>query len=69
MGARPQFIKAAPVSKALCEARHQEFILHTGQHYDYGMSQVFFEELGIPEPDENLDIGFRGRHQNRLRAV
>ena len=41
LGARPQFIKAAPVGKALRDAGHQEFILHTGQHYDYGMSQVF----------------------------
>jgi hypothetical protein len=40
VGARPQFIKAAPVSKALREAGHTDFLLHTGQHYDYGMSQV-----------------------------
>jgi len=52
LGARPQFIKAAPVSKALREAGHQDFILHTGQHYDYGMSQVFFEELNIPQPGD-----------------
>ena len=57
LGARPQFIKAAPVSKALREAGHQDFILHTGQHYDYGMSQVFFEELNIPQPDVNLEVG------------
>lgn len=57
LGARPQFIKAAPVGKALREAGHQEFLLHTGQHYDYGMSQVFFEELNIPEPDINLGVG------------
>lgn len=57
LGARPQFIKAAPVSKALREAGQQEFILHTGQHYDYGMSQVFFDELNIPEPDINLRVG------------
>lgn len=56
VGARPQFIKAAPVSKALQEAGHTEFLLHTGQHYDYGMSQVFFDELGLPEPDANLNI-------------
>lgn len=56
VGARPQFIKAAPVSKALREAGHQEFLLHTGQHYDYGMSQVFFDELGLPEPDANLNV-------------
>jgi UDP-N-acetylglucosamine 2-epimerase len=57
VGARPQFIKAAPVTKALREAGHREFLLHTGQHYDYGMSKVFFEEMGIPEPDVNLSIG------------
>jgi len=57
VGARPQFIKAAPVSKALCVAGHTEFLVHTGQHYDYGMSQVFFDELCIPQPDVNLEIG------------
>jgi UDP-N-acetylglucosamine 2-epimerase len=57
VGARPQFIKAAPVSKALREAGHTEFLVHTGQHYDYGMSQVFFDEMRIPEPDVNLEIG------------
>ena len=56
VGARPQFIKAAPVSKALRGAGYTEFILHTGQHYDYGMSQVFFDELGLPNPDVNLDV-------------
>lgn len=50
VGARPQFtacplgIKAAPVSKALQERGHQEFLVHTGQHYDYGMSQIFFDD-------------------------
>ncbi|HID31669.1 MAG TPA: UDP-N-acetylglucosamine 2-epimerase (non-hydrolyzing), partial [Desulfobacterales bacterium] len=57
VGARPQFIKAAPVSKALREAAHTEILVHTGQHYDHGMSQVFFEELGIREPDVNLGVG------------
>ena len=57
LGARPQFIKAAPVNKALRETSHSEFILHTGQHYDYGMSQVFFDELNIPQPDINLGVG------------
>ena len=56
VGARPQFIKAAPVSKALRGAGYTEFILHTGQHYDYGMSQVFFDELGLPNADVNLDV-------------
>jgi UDP-GlcNAc3NAcA epimerase len=57
VGARPQFIKATPVSRALREAGHHELLLHTGQHYDYGMSQVFFDELSIPEPNVNLGIG------------
>ncbi len=56
VGARPQFIKAAPVSRAL-RREHHEFLLHTGQHYDRNMSQLFFEELEIPEPDLNLEIG------------
>jgi UDP-GlcNAc3NAcA epimerase len=57
VGARPQFIKALPVSKALRRAGHKELILHTGQHYDYEMSQIFFDELDIPAPDVNLGIG------------
>ena len=61
LGARPQFIKAAPVSKALREAGIQEFLVHTGQHYDHQMSQVFFDEMGIPEPDVNLGVG-SGNH-------
>lgn len=56
VGARPQFIKAAPLSQALREAGHCEFLLHTGQHYDHGMSQVFFDELGLPAPDVNLEV-------------
>ena len=57
VGARPQFIKAVPVSKVLRHSGHHEILVHTGQHYDYGMSQVFFEELGISEPDTNLGVG------------
>ncbi len=57
VGARPQFIKAAPVSKALREHGHQDLWVHTGQHYDYLMSQVFFDQLQIPAPDINLGIG------------
>jgi UDP-GlcNAc3NAcA epimerase len=57
VGARPQFIKAAPVSKAVRAAGHTEMLVHTGQHYDYGMSQVFFDELNISEPDINLGVG------------
>lgn len=57
VGARPQFIKAAPVSTALRRAGHCEYLVHTGQHYDHNMSQVFFDELQIPQPDCNLAIG------------
>jgi len=58
VGARPQFVKAAVVSRALrASGRHEEVLVHTGQHYDSNMSQVFFEELGIPEPDHHLGVG------------
>jgi len=56
VGARPQFIKAFAVSQELRE-QHQEVLVHTGQHYDEELSDVFFETLGIPEPDYNLDVG------------
>jgi UDP-N-acetylglucosamine 2-epimerase len=60
VGARPQFIKAAAVSRVL-RRRATEVLLHTGQHYDYGMSEVFFRELSLPAPDYNLGVG-SGNH-------
>jgi UDP-N-acetylglucosamine 2-epimerase (non-hydrolysing) len=56
VGARPQFVKAFPVSRRLRTA-HEEVLIHTGQHYDEALSGVFFEELDIPEPDYNLGVG------------
>lgn len=58
VGARPQFIKAAAVSYTFKEFNEiSEIILHTGQHYDKGMSDIFFDEMGIPEPKYNLNLG------------
>ena len=56
VGARPQFIKAPMVSRVLREA-HEEVLIHTGQHYDANLSQVFFVVLEMPEPDMNLGVG------------
>ncbi len=55
VGARPQFIKAAVVSRLL-RNNATEILVHTGQHYDYNMSDIFFEELSIPKPDYTLGI-------------
>lgn len=57
VGARPQFIKSAPVSRALRRAKISEIVVHTGQHYDASMSAAFFEELELANPDYHLGIG------------
>ena len=56
VGARPQFIKASALSRKL-RRHHTEFLVHTGQHYDYEMSQLFFDQLNIPKPEVNLEVG------------
>jgi UDP-N-acetylglucosamine 2-epimerase (non-hydrolysing) len=57
LGARPNFMKAAPVIRALGELGGEQMLIHTGQHYDARMSDVFFADLGLPEPDVNLHVG------------
>lgn len=56
VGARPEFVQAVPLCAALAD-RHEDVLVHTGQHYDYAMSQAFFDELPLPAPDISLDIG------------
>ncbi len=67
IGARPQFIKAAAVSREL-RKRHTEILVHTGQHYDYEMSGIFFDGLEIPPPDVNLGVG-SGSHGSQTSAM
>ncbi|MDA7617738.1 UDP-N-acetylglucosamine 2-epimerase (non-hydrolyzing) [Verrucomicrobia bacterium] len=68
IGARPQFIKAFPLSKALQENKHNEYLIHTGQHYDYKMSKIFFDELSIPNPNLNLEVG-SGTHAEQTARM
>jgi UDP-GlcNAc3NAcA epimerase len=71
LGARPQFIKAAPVSRTFSELGLTEVLVHTGQHYDPGMSDVFFEELSIPKPAHHLGVGSgtHGEQTGRMLAA
>src|SRR3954471_1962755 len=70
VGTRPNLMKVAPVVAAVA-AREDEFahrLVHTGQHYDHAMSQIFFDELGIPEPDHFLEVG-SGTHSAQVARV
>ena len=69
VGARPQFIKLAPFSAEVRRQGHRETIVHTGQHYDEGMSARFFEELQISEPDVNLGVGSGSHGSMTARAL
>ncbi len=68
VGARPNFVKAAPVIEALTALRCHQRIIHTGQHYDEKMSNVFFVQLGLPRPDVNLGVG-SGSHGAQTASV
>lgn len=68
VGARPNFMKLAPVDRALVKRGVEHVIVHTGQHYDPGMSDAFFEELWIPAPDHHLGVG-SGSHAQQTAAV
>ena len=68
VGNRPQFVKAAAVSRMLRE-RHEELLVHTGQHYDDELSKVFFEELGIPAPDRELGAGSGSNTEQTARIL
>ena len=70
VGARPQFIKAAVVTRKLAKHSNiKEIIVHTGQHYDQNMSDIFFKELDIPESHFNLGIGGGTHGQNTGRMI
>ncbi len=69
VGNRPQFIKLAPVSRELRKRNIQEVIIHTGQHYDNEMSDIFFEELEIPKPMRNLEVGSGSHAQVTGKAM
>ena len=68
VGARPNFVKAAPVLRAIGQLGIRQTLVHTGQHYDRNMSDVFFAQLEIPEPDVNLEVG-SGSHASQTAEI
>jgi len=68
LGARPNFVKAAPVIRALAALGVSQRVVHTGQHYDERMSDIFFTQLGLPEPDVNLGVG-SGTHAKQTAEI
>lgn len=68
VGARPNFMKAAPVHQALADKGHRQTLIHTGQHYDTQMSEVFFKQLAMPNPDANLNVGSES-HAQQTAAI
>ena len=69
VGARPNFMKIAPIISALRgHPAITQRLVHTGQHYDHKMARVFFDELGLPRPDRDLEVG-SGSHAEQTGAV
>ena len=68
-GARPNFMKVAPILGALTSRGHEPVLVHTGQHYDLQMSRAFFDDLGLPSPDFNLEVGSGSHPQQTARVM
>jgi UDP-N-acetylglucosamine 2-epimerase (non-hydrolysing) len=70
MGARPNFMKIAPIIREMAQypGDYKQILVHTGQHYDASMSQVFFDELELPQPDVNLGVG-SGSHAQQTALI
>jgi len=69
LGTRPQIVKSAPFIHHAAKERQMDFsVVHTGQHYDYEMTKIFFEELGLPDPTVNLDVG-SGSHAQQTANI
>ncbi len=68
IGARPQFVKMAPMVRALKAFDMEHKVLHTGQHYDYEMSKIFFEELGLTSPHHHFEVG-SGSHGEQTAEI